>query len=75
MVLVEIERHPWIDIMAQPNPLMRGKQARQGTIASHDIIIERSKAEASAAAQMREIELKYAAGAYAGQPGFNGGGA
>jgi hypothetical protein len=35
---------------------------------ANDIVIERSRAEAQAQAQMREIELKYAAGAYSQQP-------
>jgi hypothetical protein len=34
----------------------------------NDIVIERSRAEAQAQAQMREIELKYAAGAYSPAP-------
>jgi hypothetical protein len=36
--LVEIQRHPWCDLMARPNPMMSGKVARQMTIASYDLV-------------------------------------
>lgn len=36
--LVEITRHPWLTLMDRPNALMRGKVARQSTIASYDLV-------------------------------------
>lgn len=38
--LVEIQRHPWCWLMDHPNVLMRGKVARQTTVASYDMIGE-----------------------------------
>jgi len=36
--LVELTRHPWLDLMDRPNALMRGKVARQSTVASYDLV-------------------------------------
>ncbi len=36
--LVEIQRHPWLDLMARPNGFLSGKVARQMTVASYDLI-------------------------------------
>lgn len=36
--LVEIEDHPWVRLMDRPNIMLGGKQARQVTVASMDLI-------------------------------------